>query len=161
MNQPLYDTLSLFGFTQMRSWIVLVCMLVFLGNLLGGMLYSISRAYLGAITPRALSERLSFRLFLLSELLLVVFVFYYHAVIVGNITPGHVLFWVSAMVITPLLAIIGSQSMYLVLSGQINKNLQAGKKRRGRKPPSSGSAQPEEDSLRNPAEDFLRAKRKS
>ncbi|TCS60381.1 hypothetical protein [Varunaivibrio sulfuroxidans] len=161
MGHPFFNALDAFGFTQMQSWIVLVCLLVFLGNFLGGMLYSISRAYLGAITPRKLSERISFRLFLLSELFLVVFIVYYHGALIGYVYPGHILFWISAMIIAPLLAIIGSQAMYLLLSKQINKNIQTGKKRRSTSratPAAEAKNSPPED-FKNPAKDFLRGKR--
>lgn len=162
MGHPFFSALDAFGFTQMQSWIVLVCLLVFLGNFLGGMLYSISRAYLGAITPRKLSDRISFRLFLLSELFLIVFIFYYHGALIGHVYPGHVVFWLSAMIIAPLLAIIGSQAMYLLLSKQINKNIQAGKKRKSpsRATSNAGDKGETPENFKNPAQDFLHGKRR-
>jgi len=118
----LEQVLKLFGFNEMTDSIGIICLLVLLGNFFGGLMNSVVLAMGGPIKRRKLFDRISFRACLFSELLLLVFAFYYHAVLVQSIAVVHIVYWTFTLLSAPVLAYIGSQITYLIYGDQIQKN---------------------------------------
>lgn len=118
MAEAYLDLLKAFNFTEMQAWIAVISLVLFTGNLLGGILSALAFVNSSQLRPRPLSQRISFRLFLLSEFMLWVFVFFYHVFMIEEIILAHIVYWVSATMMLPLLAIIGSQMMLVVFSSK-------------------------------------------
>jgi len=119
MAEAYLDLLKAFNFTEMQAWIAVMSAVLFTSCLLGGILSALSFINSNQLHPRPLSERISFRLFIMAEVLLWVFVFFYHVFMIENIILAHVVYWISATLMMPLLAVIGSQIMLVSFSGRI------------------------------------------
>ena len=119
MGETYIDLLKAFGFKEMQIWIATMSALLFSANLLGGILSALMFVNSSALRPRPLKERISFRLFLLSEVVLLIFVLFYHAFMIERMSVSHVIYWISAMMMMPLLAIIGSQAIQVAFSGRV------------------------------------------
>ena len=129
MAEAYLDLLKAFNFTEMQAWIAVMSAVLFASCLLGGILSALTFVNSNMLTPRPLSERISFRLFIIAELLLWIFVFFYHVFMIESITLSHVVYWVSATLMMPLLGIIGSQSMLVTFSGKVNAKAKEYKRR--------------------------------
>ena len=101
---------------------------VFLANLLGGLLSNIILAYAGPITERKLTERMGFKMCMASELMLVIYAFYYHAVLIQTVVLTHVVYWFLSMWMIPLLAVFGAQITHLIFTKEIQANKKAQRK---------------------------------
>ena len=145
-----FDMLKTFGFNEHQSMITLVCFLAFLSNFLGGIINSLFLAYGGPQTKVKLTERLSFRMFMATEIVIGVFALYYHALLVNMVTLSHVVYWGAAMLLMPFLAVIGSQIVHVIFEKRISENMKAGRKRAKNK-------STEDD---NAADKFLKSKGK-
>ena len=119
MAEAYLDLLKAFNFTEMQAWIAVISAVLFTGNFLGGLLSALMYVNSNTVHQRPLSERISFRLFLLSELMLWIFVFFYHVFMIEQIVLAHMVYWISATMMMPLLAIIGSQLIQVTFSGKI------------------------------------------
>lgn len=117
--------LVLFGFTKLTYMIGIVCMLTLLGNFLGGLLHGILLGYGGPIKPRKLSDRMSMRACLMSELFILIFALYYHAVLIEEVILAHVVYWAFTLLAAPILAFIGSQVTQLTFAKKIEVNKRA------------------------------------
>lgn len=110
-----------FGFTQETFIIAMLCLVVLLGNFAGGMFSSIILAFSGPIHERKITQRTSFRLALVSELVLILYAVYYHAVLVSKIDTGQVIFWVFTLFAAPMLAALGAQLTYIAFAAKIEE----------------------------------------
>lgn len=110
-----------FGFTQETFIIAMLCLVVLLGNFAGGMFSSIITAFSGPIHERKLTQRTSFRMALVSELVLIVYAVYYHAVLVSGIDPGQIIFWIFTLFAAPILAALGAQLTYIAFAAKIEE----------------------------------------
>lgn len=128
MAEAYIGLLKSFGFKEMQIWIATISALLFSGNLLGGILSALMHVNAKSVAQRPLMDRISFRLFLLSEVMLVVFVFFYHVFMIEDMTVSHIVYWFSAMLMMPLLAVIGSQGMLVAFSGKMKAKEQAHKR---------------------------------
>ncbi len=126
--QFLEQILKLFGFTEMSIVIGIFCLVIMLGNLFGGLMNSVMLAMGGPIKRRKLFDRMSFRACLFSEILLLVFAGYYHAIMIQSIAVVHIVYWSFTLLAAPVLAFIGSQITYLVYGDKIEKNYRMYKK---------------------------------
>jgi hypothetical protein len=122
MQAGIESVLRLFLFSEHLLLIAMVCVVIFLGNFFGGLVYSIVIAYTGPRQERPLKERMSFRLSLMSELFLVIYAFYYHAVLIQRIELAQVFFWIFALIISPLLALLGAQITHVIFAKEIEAN---------------------------------------
>ena len=116
-----------FGFTQETFIIAMLCLVVLLGNFAGGMFSSIILAFSGPIHERKITQRTSFRLALVSELVLIVYAVYYHAVLVSQSDAGQVIFWVFTLFAAPVLAALGAQLTYIAFAAKIEELKEKGK----------------------------------
>ena len=119
MTGIIEQALRAFLFTEHLLLIGLVCLVVLLGNLLGGLVRNIVLAHGGPIRVRPLYDRISFRLCMASELSLLVYALYYHVILIGNIEIPHLAFWVFTMLLTPLLALFGSLITGVIFAKEI------------------------------------------
>ena len=117
--------LGLFGFTRYQEIIAIVCLVILLGNLLGGLLHSIVLALGGPWPERKLTDRISFRIVLSSEVFLIIFAIYYHAILIETVTITHVVYWSFTVATAPILALIGTQITYMVFAKQIKADKRA------------------------------------
>ncbi|MCH7831838.1 MAG: hypothetical protein IIC55_03105 [Proteobacteria bacterium] len=116
-----------FGFTLDPIIIAMICLVVLLVNFAGGMFSNIILAFSGPIQERKITKRTSFRLALVSELFLIVYVIYYHVVLVGKLDPGQIIFWVFTLIAAPLLAALGAQLTYIAFAAKIEELKKKGK----------------------------------
>ena len=111
-----------FGFKDGPLIVAYLCILILLGNFMGGLISNILLALRGSpIVKRKLTNHMSFRLTLTSELCLVVYVIYYHAVLITEITWTQAFYWLFVLLAAPLLAALGAQSSYLIYAKKINE----------------------------------------
>jgi len=129
MAEAYLDLLKAFNFTEMQAWIAVISLVLFTSNFLGGILSALAFVNSNQLQPRPLSERISFRLFLLTEVVLWVFVFFYHVFMIEEIILAHIVYWISATMMLPLLAIIGSQLMLVAFSSKMKSKEEETKRR--------------------------------
>ncbi len=108
-----------FGFTQETFIIAMLCLVVLLGNFAGGMFSSIIIAFSGPIHERKFTQRTSFRIALVSELVLIVYAIYYHTILVSGIETAQIIFWVFTLFGAPMLAALGAQLTYIAFAAKI------------------------------------------
>ena len=125
MGQMYLDLLKAFSFTEMQAWIASISALMFSSCLLGGIISALMFINSSRLRQRPLKERISYNLFIIAEVILVIFILYYHAFMIEMITVSHAIYWVSAIMMMPLLAIIGSQSIQVVFSGRMRAKREA------------------------------------
>lgn len=125
MGDDYMALLRAFGFKEMQLWIATMSTLLFAANLLGGILTGLLHVNSSSLTPRPLKDRISFRLFIMGEVVLLIFIFFYHAFMIEDMTLSHVIYWISAMMMLPLLAIIGSQTIQVAFSGRVKAKQEA------------------------------------
>ncbi|MDA1088919.1 MAG: hypothetical protein O3A85_01205 [Proteobacteria bacterium] len=116
------DFMKTFGFSQNDALtIIIICVLVMMANFAGGLFTSIIRAFGGPIKPSKLTGRTSFRLALVSELFLIIYVVYYHTVLFPGIETAQIIYWAFVILATPLLAAIGSQLIHVAMGAKIEE----------------------------------------
>lgn len=111
-----------FGFDEAQQLIAVVCLVNFLSNFAGGLLSSIFLANAGPQRPRKRHEKISFRMALLAEVFMILFAVYYHGWLSGDITIPQLVYWIAALLISPLMAYIGAQITYLIFQKKIEAN---------------------------------------
>ena len=114
-------TLESFGFTQDTTIVAIICIVVLLGNFAGGMMANILVAFGGPIEKRKITERTSFRLALVSELIMIVYIVYYHTILVTGVTTAQIIYWVFTLLAAPILAALGAQLTYLAFAKKIEQ----------------------------------------
>jgi hypothetical protein len=129
MGEGYIDLLKAFGFKEMQIWIATISALLFSSNFLGGILSGLMFVNSSKLQQRPLKERISFRLFMLSEVILLIFVFFYHVFMIERMSVSHVIYWISAIMMMPLLAIIGSQVIQVTFSGRMKAKQDALKRK--------------------------------
>lgn len=113
--------LMTFGFAKDSLIVAIVCLLVLLGNFTGGLMSNILLAQGGPIPERKLTEKTSFRLALVSELMLLIYAVYYHAAVTQSINTAQIIYWGFTLLAAPLLAMLGAQLSYVAFSKKIDK----------------------------------------
>ncbi|MFC1673645.1 hypothetical protein ACFL12_05780 [Pseudomonadota bacterium] len=159
MGESYIEFLKAFGFKEMQIWIATISALLFSGCFLGGLLSAMTFVNSNQLQQRPLKERISFRLFILAEFILLVFVFFYHVFMIEMMTVAHAVYWISATMMMPLLAIIGSQVMLVAYSGKV-KAKEAEVKRRRRAQREQRAKEMDASEQQNPAQKAA-AKRKT
>lgn len=110
-----------FGFAKDSLIVAIVCLLVLLGNFTGGLMSNILLAQGGPIPERKLTEKTSFRLALVSELMLLIYAVYYHAAVTQSINTAQIIYWGFTLMAAPLLAALGAQLSYVAFAKKIDK----------------------------------------
>ena len=110
-----------FGFAKDSLIVAIVCLLVLLGNFTGGLMSNILLAQGGPIPKRKLTEKTSFRLALVSELMLLIYAVYYHAAVTQSINTAQIIYWGFTLLAAPLLAALGAQLSYVAFAKKIDK----------------------------------------
>lgn len=110
-----------FGFTKDSLIVAIICLVMLLGNFTGGLLSNILIAQGGPIADRKLTEKTSFRLALVSELMLVIYAVYYHAALMQSVNVAQVIYWGFTLIAAPLLAMLGAQLSYVAFAKKIDK----------------------------------------
>ena len=122
------DFMETFGFTADAFTIIIVCSLVLMLNFAGGLFSQIILAFGGPIHERKLTQRTSFRLAMVSELMLILYIAYYHTVLVPGIETAEIIYWVFIVLAAPLVAAIGAQLIYVALSDKIEELKKEGRR---------------------------------
>lgn len=128
MGDTYMDLLRAFSFKEMQIWIATISALLFSCNLLGGILSALMFVNSNAVRQRPLKERISFRLFLLTEVFMLIFMFFYHVFMIERMSVSHVIYWIAALMIMPLLAVIGSQAILVTFGGRMRAKDEAWKR---------------------------------
>ena len=68
---------------------------------------------------KSLTSRTSFRLAVVAELMLIIYIVYYHTVLVPGIETAQMIFWGFMVLASPLLAAIGAQLTYVAFAKKI------------------------------------------
>ena len=110
-----------FGFAKDSLIVAIVCLLVLLGNFTGGLMSNILLAQGGPIPKRKLTEKTSFRLALVSELMLLIYAVYYHAAVTQSINTAQIIYWGFTLLAAPLLAALGARLSYVAFAKKIDK----------------------------------------
>ncbi|MGH6662274.1 MAG: hypothetical protein ACREB6_12100 [Rhodospirillales bacterium] len=110
-----------FGFAKDSLIVAIVCLLVLLGNFTGGLMSNILLAQGGPIPDRKLTQKTSFRLALVSELMLLIYAVYYHAAVTQSINTAQIIYWGFTLMAAPLLAALGAQLSYVAFAKKIDK----------------------------------------
>lgn len=116
-----------FGFSRYNVLITAVSVTALLACLCGGIAGRVLQAHGGAIRPRSMLGKTSFRLIVVLEVLLMGFAAYYHGLMIGRLDPGHIVFWVFTLTAMPVLGVIGAQLGYLMFRRKIDIKRQAGR----------------------------------
>jgi len=124
----LEDFMKSFGFSQEPVTIIIVCALVIMFNFAGGLFSNIILAFGGPIHERKMTQRTSFRLALVSEIFLVIYIVYYHTALVPGIETAQIIYWSFVVLASPLLAAIGAQLMYVVFAVKIEELKKEGRR---------------------------------
>lgn len=119
----LFDLVQSFGFSKTDTeTIAIISMLVLLGNFSGGLMSNILIAFGGPIHERKITERTSFRLAMVAELIFLVYIIYYEtALSSGTFGTSQIIYWGYLLAAAPLLAALGGQLTYLAFSSKIEE----------------------------------------
>jgi len=109
-----------FGFVEDPLTVILVCALFLLFNFAGGLFSNILLAFTNVTYKLRRFERPSFRLALISEVFLVIFIIFVHTVLETGFEMGQIIFWGFVILASPLLAAIGGQLTYVALAKRID-----------------------------------------
>lgn len=109
-----------FGFTQDPLIIIIIWALALMGIFAGGLFSNIILSFGGPIFERSMTQRTSFRLTLVSELFLIIYIAYYHTVLVPGIETAQMIFWGFMVLASPLLAITDAQLTYVAFAKKID-----------------------------------------
>ena len=140
------DFMKTFGFPANDAvTIIIICALVLMANFAGGLFTSIIHAFGGPIKPSKLTQRTSFRLALVTELFLIIYVIYYHTVLFPGIETAQIIYWAFIVLASPLLAAIGSQLIYVALAAKIEELKKEGRRIERGEDDESDSDQDEEE----------------
>lgn len=116
-----FELVQTFGFSKNDTeTIAIVSLLVLLGNFSGGLMSNILVAFGGPIHERKITERTSFRLTLVAELIFLVYIIYYETALSGTtFGTAQIIYWGYLLLAAPLLAALGAQLTYLAFSAKI------------------------------------------
>lgn len=118
-----------FGFTRDSTVIAIICVVVLLGNFAGGLMSNIILAQGKMIRERKLLEKTSFRLVVVSDLMLLIYAVYYHAMLVQSVNVAQLVYWAFTLIAAPLLAALGAQASYLAFAKKIEALKKKGRKK--------------------------------
>ena len=110
-----------FGFGKNTFVIGIICLVVLLGNFVGGLISNILLSQGGPIRERTMTQRTSFRIVIVAELLIFVYAGYYHTVLVPGIKTAQIIYWAFIFLASPLLAAIGAQLTYVAFASRIEE----------------------------------------
>ncbi len=108
-----------FGFTKDAITILIVSTVLLLANFAGGLFSNIILAFGGPIREKKMVQRASFRMAIVSELFLIIYIVYYHMALDIPLEAAAIIYWVFILLASPLLAAIGAQLIYVALSDKI------------------------------------------
>jgi len=109
-----------FGFVEEPLLIIIVCALFLLVNFAGGIFSNIILAFSDITFKLRRTQRPSFRLALVSEMLLIFFIAYCYSVLYSGIQTAQIIFWGFMVLASPLLAAVGGQLTYVALAKRID-----------------------------------------
>ena len=140
------EFMEMFGFNVDALTLFFICSVVLLINFAGGLFSNIILSFGGPIHERSMVSRTSFRLALVTELFLVVYIVYYHTVLVPGIETAEIIFWGFMVLAGPLLAAIGAQLTYVAFAKKIEDLKRQGRqKERAEREEARGGGGGEED----------------
>jgi len=108
-----------FGFAENSLIIIIVCALFLLANFAGGLFSNIILAFSGMTFERSPIKRPSFRLALVSEFFLIIFIVYCQMSLAPGIETAKIIFWGFIVLASPLLAAVGGQLTCVVFAKKI------------------------------------------
>ena len=106
----------------------MACLVMLLGNLIGGLVSTVLFAFDKPAAPRKYIEKPSARLFIISEVILIAFAFYFHSTVKLNITSWEIGYWVATILMAPLFAFVGSQISKITFKEKLAANQRAWEK---------------------------------
>jgi len=110
-----------FGFSEDPLLIIIVCVLLLLLNFSGGLFSNIILAFTNITYKLKRIERPSFRLAVVSEAALVIFIVYVHTALDPAIGTAQMIFWGFVVLASPLFAAFGAQLSYVALANRIEE----------------------------------------
>ena len=106
----------------------MACLVMLLGNLVGGLLSTVLHAYEHPAAPRNYINKPSARLFAIAELVFVGFAVYFHTLVKTNITNWEMGYWIATALMAPMFAVVGSQVSKIALKDKLAANRRAWQK---------------------------------
>ena len=128
LEKAFLDVIASFGFEKERDWVLVLSFVFIVANSIGGMISGLFIVYSSSLRRPKLKTRISFRLFIVGEAMLFIFAIYYQVFVAETLSLAHFIYWVAMMMIMPLLAIIGAQTMYIAFMAKINAKERAAQK---------------------------------
>ncbi len=111
-----------FGFKEGPFIIAILCIMVLLGNFMGGLISNIMLAMRDSpIVKRSLIQRTSFRLAITYEFSFILYIVYYHTALTSGIVMAQGIYWMYFVLAAPLLAMLGAQTSYLIYAKKIDR----------------------------------------
>ena len=107
-----------FGFGKNTFIIGIICLVVLLGNFVGGLLSNILASQGAPKEVRPLTQRTSFRIVMMGEASIIVYAIYYHIALVPGINTAQIIYWIFVVLAAPLLAALGAQLSYVAFASK-------------------------------------------
>lgn len=106
----------------------MACLVMLLGNLVGGLLSTVLHAFEKPAAPRIFIHKPSARLFVISEIVFIAFAVYFHTIDKHNFTNWEMGYWIATILMAPIFAIVGSQISKIALAEKLAANRRAWQK---------------------------------
>ncbi|MEQ8195565.1 MAG: hypothetical protein RIB59_13855 [Rhodospirillales bacterium] len=103
----------------------MACLVMLLGNLVGGLLSSVLHAFETPAAPRKILQKPSVRLFVIGEIVFIAFAVYFHVMVKPTITNWEIGYWIATGLMAPLFAVVGSQISKIALAEKLAANRRA------------------------------------
>ena len=102
--------------------IQMTCLVMLLGNLVGGLLSTVLHAFEKPAPPRTFFAKPSARLFIIGEVLFISFAFYFLSMIKTDFSSWDIGYWIATTLMAPMFAIVGSQISKIALAEKLALN---------------------------------------
>ncbi|MEL0108142.1 MAG: hypothetical protein VW802_14500 [Rhodospirillaceae bacterium] len=123
----------------------MACLVMLLGNLVGGLISTVLHAFEKPAPPRKFFEKPSARLFIIGEIVLIAFAIYFHSMVRTNFTNWDIGYWVATFLMAPLFAIVGSQISKIAFAEKLAQNKRAWNKIEAKKKAKKAAAKKKAD----------------
>ncbi len=110
-----------------KNAVAIICFVMLLFNLLGGIVSTALHAYEKPAAEPPLKEKISFRAWLIAEIIFLALAFYYHNSY-GKPTTMEWVFWGSTLLMAPLVAKLGSLLSGIAYSKKLDARAEAWEK---------------------------------
>jgi len=109
-------------------FLLIICTMILLLNFTGGLFSNIIISFGRPFVEKPLTKRTSFRLAVVTELILLIYIGYYHTVLAPGLETAEIIYWGFVVLAGPLLAALGAQITYIAFAKKIDSLKKQGEK---------------------------------